>query len=121
MDRYFLEKKGFSLVEISICLTVLGLLLLIFLPTGVGIISNSKVQKNTKDINYIAHACQQYYRQHNHWPVEANDLKPFFISPSVPTNNYFLTPQNNILFISSATDSVTVVRPRGVIGYLDYQ
>lgn len=119
MDRYFLRNRGTSLLEISIGLVVLGIILSMLLSAGIGIFLNAKSEKNTKDINAIAYACRQYYMRFNHWPTQAMDLKPFFISPSVSTQNYILTQQTNILSISSPTDTVTVVRPRGVMGYLD--
>ena len=105
----------------SVGLVVLGLMLLMFLPVGIGLISNAKSAKNTKDLSVIANACRQYYMQFNHWPVQVSDLQPYFLGSGVNSQNYILNEQNNILHVFLNMDSVTVVKPRGIIARLDYR
>ena len=112
MDRNFLNNRAFSLTEIACALGVMVVVLSALLPMGGQIVTKVNATKANADLNGIASACQQYYKNTGHWPAQPGDLQPDFLSPGIDLSNYVLNPQVNILIISSAQNSVTVVKLR---------
>ena len=120
MDSHILNKNAFSLIEIALCVSVMGSILVALLPLGGQIVNRVNDVKTDNDLNVVAQACQQYYASLGHWPSQVSDLQPIFLSSGINGNSYILNPQSNILIISSGPNSITTVRPRGSIGRLDY-
>lgn len=121
MDSYILKKDGFSILELSIGLLICGILLLMVLMAGKGIIMNAKLKKNQTELNTVAQACREYYQQQGRWPAQVSDLQPFFLSAGINTQSFVFNPQDNIIQISSSSESITVVKPRGLTARLDYR
>jgi hypothetical protein len=121
MGSHFLNQRSSSLVEISISLFVASVLLIILCVVGFQVLSNSRVSKELKDLNSIGQACRQYYQQQGHWPVQVSDLQPLFISSSIDGHHFSLNSQANVIQVLSTTASITVVKPRGLTGRLDYR
>ena len=120
MDCYFLNRKGYSLIEVCISLGIMGLFLLIILPTGAQIIASTRSQQNYNNLFAIGQACQEYYLGYGQWPLQAGSLQPFYLNQSFDTSNFVFNPQLNILIVSSGTNSFTVLKPTGLAGRLDY-
>ncbi len=120
MDCRVLKKRGFSLIEISLALLLCGILLLMILIAGKGVIANSNLRKSQIELNTIAQACRVYYQNQGHWPSQVSDLQPLFLSPRIDSQNYTLDQQSSLLKISSAGDTITVLKPQGLTGRLDY-
>lgn len=119
MDRYFLRKEGFSLTEIAIGLGVVSVLLLSSYPVAMPILKSVKNARASSDLYSVAQASQEYYLRFGHWPLEVRDLQPYFLSPSVNSQNYILSSNANTLSVSSSGLCVTAVRPRGITARLD--
>ena len=119
MDRDFLRKKAFSLTEIALGLAVVVLLLVTLWPLGMQIITKARVVQTDSDLNAVGQACQQYYMRFGQWPHQSSDLQPYFLSAGIHGANYVFHPQPNILTVSLGANSITVVKPRGFIGWLN--
>ena len=123
MYRDVLNEKAFSLMEIAIGLGLVALFLSTLWPLGTQMIAKTRVVQTKNDLNAIGQACRQYYMRSGEWPHQVNDLQPYFLSVGVNGQNYILisqAPQANILTISSGPNSISVVKPRGLTGRLDY-
>ena len=82
------HKKGFTLVELMIVVTVIAIL------ATIGVISFTRVQAQSRDtrrkadVRALATALQAYYAEKSTYPALTADLEPTYI-PRVPTD-----PQN---------------------------
>ena len=121
MDSNFLNRKSFSLLEVSLGLVVIVLLLCVSCIYSKGIISNAKATQSTYNLDAIGQACRQYYMRSGQWPSLVSDLQPYFLNSNVGGSRYTLNPQLNILTVSSGTYSITITKPRGLAGWLDFK
>ncbi|MBI3601869.1 MAG: hypothetical protein HY209_03145 [Candidatus Omnitrophica bacterium] len=120
MDRDVLNEKAFSLTEIAIGLAVVVLFLSTLWPLGTQMIAKTRAAQTHNDLNAIGQACRQYYMRFGQWPQQVSNLQPYFLSGGIHGQNYVLIPQSNILIVSAGGNSVSVVKPRGLTGRLDY-
>ncbi len=120
MDRDVLNEKAFSLIEIVIGLGLVALFLLTLWPLGTQMIAKTRAVQTNRNLNAIGQACRQYYMRFGQWPHQVSDLQPYFLSAGVNGQNYFLNPQVNFLIVSLGENSMSLVKPRGLTGRLDY-
>ena len=101
-------------------LSVAAVMIFALLSIGGPTLNKMKDVKANNDLNSVAQACQQYYLSLGHWPSMVSDLQPYFLSVGFNGNSYVFNLQSNIFTIVSGQNSITVVRPRGLLGRLDY-
>ncbi len=61
--------RGFTLVEMLVTLSVIGVLLGLLLPTLSGIVRASRGTRCTSNLRQMAYAAQQYANLYDRWPV----------------------------------------------------
>jgi len=83
-------KKGFTLVEILIVITIIGILLSIVIPQYKNSIIRAKEAVLKENLHQIRDAISKYYKDKNKYPVSLDDLvtsKYFRIIPVDPFSN----------------------------------
>jgi len=103
MVRYFLKKRGVTLIEIALSVTVFIILVSAVLILASGQRQRAKVERVLTDLKSLVDASGQYHNRYGNWPGAISDLKPEFISAAVSKN-----PFGNNYSISSTSSQVTV-------------
>jgi general secretion pathway protein G len=67
-------KKGFTLIEIMLVLTIVGILSGIAVPTYSGYREKVDSAKATADLTAIGLALEKYYSEHNKYPDSLNEI-----------------------------------------------
>ncbi|MBF0490611.1 MAG: hypothetical protein HQL15_08375 [Candidatus Omnitrophica bacterium] len=104
------------MVEIVLGLLITAVLIAAILPLGGPIIQKVQAVKIQQDLTTVAQACKQYYASLGYWPTQISDLQPYFLSQGFDGRCYVLNSQPNILTIILGSYSITVVKPRGLMG-----
>lgn len=80
-----MKRKGFTLVELMIVITVIAIL------ATIAVVSFTRVQKQARDtkrrgdVRALATALQAYFSEKNTYPATTAELTPLYI-PSIPAN-----------------------------------
>ena len=67
-------KAGFTLVELLVVITIIGLLVAIAIPTLGSIMGKARDTANKFEVTEIADAVEKYYQKHNDYPPDGSDL-----------------------------------------------
>lgn len=95
-------KKGFTLVEVLIVISIMSLLLTLVLPRYFSSIELSKKEVQTQNIRTIQSSIDQYYHDKGEYPnnlealVDAGYLKTIPIDPSTKTNTSWVPQYQTI-------------------------
>jgi prepilin-type N-terminal cleavage/methylation domain-containing protein len=85
--------RGFSLVELMIVLTIVGILLRIALPTYNNMVRNARAAAIAGDFNTVRAAAFAYHAVTNAWPAEsATGAVPAVLVPYLPKGYSFVKP-----------------------------
>ena len=99
------NKKGFSLIELCIVLTVLSILIGSITPVFIKRIEIKAGEKTALEMSTIQQAASAYYVANKAWPASIAALQNSgYLNPSWVTNN----PWQNAYTISSVSNSFTV-------------
>ena len=63
-----MNRKGFSLIELSIVMGVIAILTMAIVPRMIGAIEIKAGEKTIAEVNLIQTAVQRFYKKHNQWP-----------------------------------------------------
>lgn len=113
MDSNLLSRRGFSFIEISFVFTLIAALIVASVYSANRIKQAAFAQRTIAEMDTIASASIQYYKENGAWPQTLEDLRPVYLSPQAASlnpfgNAYVITPQ-----ISGA--SVSTVVPKGLV------
>lgn len=109
--------KGFSLMEVTVGLAVIGVILLIAVPSFSIRVKNAKYQATVKEMSTIALAAIDYYLSTapiNTWPTSVDQIQQPYIAQPVTSN-----PFGNGYQLSTVGELVTVssLVPQGLAQY----
>lgn len=102
--RRMLNKKGFSLTELMVVVVIMGIVLMIAVPSYRSYVKKSENEACAKNIEIIKLAVVDYYTAMQTAPDSLDDLKPFLedgVLPVCPkstksvTYNYGVATQKN--------------------------
>jgi len=113
MDSDFLERRGFSLVELSLVLMVASLLIAVSFYSAVKIRQAALAQRTINELNTLATVSTQYYLENGAWPNSLSDLRPKYLG----FNSSDVNPFGNAYTIIADTSKVSVsaLLPKGLI------
>jgi prepilin-type N-terminal cleavage/methylation domain-containing protein len=87
------SSKGFTLVELAIVATIIGILLRIGLPAYANFVRNARAAQAIGDFNAIRAAAFAYHASTNGWPPEyATGVIPTELVTYLPRNFSFVKP-----------------------------
>lgn len=84
-------KKAFSLVEMVIAISIIGILTIFTLMYYMGTIEDTKVAKTKIMLEQIKDACRRFYAENGFYPTEIRHLYPKYLTriPMTPWNTPF--------------------------------
>ena len=85
--RGFINKSGFSLVELSIGVLLLGILASAVVPNFILGIRQKAAQKTALEISQIQEAARKYYIDKNSWPANFTTLAAGYLDPTWSATN----------------------------------
>lgn len=97
------NKKGYSLVELSLVVGIISILMLFALTYGPRFLTDYKVSAEIKRLNGFGRACYAYYGQYGVYPNTSADVKSAGYFPI--THNIFKKPYQ---IINSYEHSIVV-------------
>lgn len=118
MDNNFTMKKGFTLLELTLVLMIVGILLVTIISNGTNFINRAKCQATVREMGSIAQAAVDYYNSSSSdpdmltWPASISNLAPTYIPHAVS-----LSPLGSKYLLSFGNNSVTVSTtiPEGIL------
>jgi len=102
MVSCILNKRGFTILEVTVVVIIIGAILSMLIPNCISRINEAKYEKTVSELTTIAQACVDYYNFTGSWPDPANwssELYPKFIpdggnSANAVTSSPFGTAYN---------------------------
>ncbi len=82
-ESFIMLKKGFTLVEILIVMSVVAILVAIIIPSYRAMQNEAWIAKAEKELNTLQVAIEFYYRHHDSYPANIADL--LTTSPAIIT------------------------------------
>ena len=104
--RGFINKKGFSLIELSIGVLLLSILISAVVPNFVMGIRQDAAKKTAVEIAQIQEAARKYYVDKGKWPTDFPTLAAGYLDPTWSATN--LNPFGNPYSISISSPNLTV-------------
>lgn len=120
MDHNFAVKRGFTLLELTISMTIVGILLTTMISQGINFIDRAKFQATVREMCSIAQAAIDYYNAHaSSWPsglaALSNNSNPDDNNmPQLITSNPFKTGDYQLSFGNHAVTVSTMI-PKGIL------
>ena len=113
MDSDVLARRGFSLLELVLVVAAALILMATSFYYAGKIRQVAKGQRVSSELDTIASAAIEYYRQNGAWPVNLSDLRHSYLSAQSGDlnpfgNAYIITPEVSRV-------SVSTVLPKGLI------
>ena len=113
MDRNVLEKRGFSLIELSLVFVIGAILLGTVFYSARSIRQAALARKTIQELDVLVSASSQYYLGNGAYPTCVLDLRPVYLSPQATGvnpfgNAYCVTP--GVLSVS-----VSTLLPKGLL------
>lgn len=93
-----MNKKGFTLLELTIVMAIATILLGAATPVAVKRVQIAYAQKAAQEMNILEDAAKNYYATNDTWPNTVQDLKddgylsPFWVAKNAWGNDYVTTP-----------------------------
>ena len=93
-----MDKKGFTLIELTIVMAIVTVLLGTAAPVAVKRVQIAYAQKAAQEMNILEDAAKNYYATNDTWPNTAQDLKDdgylssTWVAKNAWGNDYVLTP-----------------------------
>lgn len=112
MDRNFLSRRAFSLIEMILAFTVSAVLCVAALYSAVKVRQIAAVQRVSFELDAVADAGIRYYSQTGAWPEQFSDLCPGYLTQWVTGLNPFGNPYVLTHGVSMITISTTL--PKGL-------
>lgn len=88
MDSNILKNKGFSLIEVTLTLSVISIMMLSVSLAYSGAVKKARVKSCVTELNNIAINSQLYYKDNNSWPSSTADLYPDYTNKVYDKNFY---------------------------------
>lgn len=99
------SRKGFTLIELMVVVSIIAILITIALPRFVNARRSANTSKIAADLRTIEGAINLYYLNHNKYPAEApilsksalftDDVKYFASLPKPPTGEFYFSTKIN--------------------------
>jgi prepilin-type N-terminal cleavage/methylation domain-containing protein len=118
MDNNLAVKSGFTLLELTIVLVIIGILLVAIISNGTNFINRAKFQATVREMGSIAQAAIDYYSSSSSdpnmltWPASLSSLAPIYMPQPLT-----LSPLGARYLLSFGNNSVTVTTtiPNGIL------
>lgn len=84
-----IKNKGFTLIEIMVVITIIGILAAVIVPKVIGRSDQARVVKAKQDINSLEQALELYKLDNGFYPTQSQGLKALVAQPSsdpIPQN-----------------------------------
>ena len=119
MDSDVLNRKAFSLLELSLVLAITAVLLSIALYSAKAVKQTALAERTVEELNSITLASTRYHSQNGIWPVSLSDLRT---GGYISLNSGDLNPFGNAYVITGGGEAVSVscVLPKGLISVKDF-
>ena len=114
MDSDVLNRRGFSLLELSIVLAITAVLIAITLYSAKLAREAGLAERTVEEISSIAIASARYYSRYGTWPVSLSDLRGGgYLTPGSSD----LNPFGNVYTITGGNEAVLVstLLPKGLV------
>jgi Tfp pilus assembly protein PilE len=104
MDSRILKKKGISIMEVIVILSIIGVIFSVVVPNYISRIKNANFEKTVNELTAIAQASIDYFMLEESWPTGISQLAPGFMPYAVTSSpfgtNYQITCINNMVTVS---------------------
>lgn len=104
MDSNVLNRKGFSLIELSLVFAIVAVLLGLVFYAAPGIRQLAMAKRTVEEMDLLASASCRYYLGNGAYPQDVSDLRPAYLTPQTSGVN----PFGNVYVIRPGISSVTV-------------
>jgi len=109
------KPKGYTLVEVMVVVTIIGLLAAAGLPSYRHLTMRSKVTAIENDLRQFTTAAQTYTLQNGHWPADsAPQVPPTELANALPNNFTLKTPFGGVYKWCSGGDVDGVPAKAGI-------
>jgi len=117
MDNNVALKKGFTVLEVTLVIVILGGLLTMVIGNCMNFINRAKFQATVREMGTIAEAAIDYYNSSSNdphtlaWPISISSLAPTYMPKAVTSSplggSYQMAFANNMVTVST-------VIPKGI-------
>ncbi|MDD5617941.1 MAG: type II secretion system protein [Candidatus Omnitrophica bacterium] len=113
MDGDVLNRRSFSLVELSLVLMSLSVILAVSFYSTAKVRQVIKAQRTLDELNAVAIVSTRYYLENSGWPTSLSSLRPKYLGP----NSTDFNPFGNPYWITGGISSVSVstILPKGLV------
>ena len=111
MESCILNKKGVSILEVTVVVGIVGAVLSMVISSYINRINNANYQKTVNELTVIAQASVDYFNSVGSWPTQVSQLAPQFI-PNTVTSSPFGT--NYQISSVNSVGTVSVLIPSGI-------
>ena len=88
MDSCILNKKGVSILEVSVVVVIVCMLISSVIANGKPRVDKANIEKTVNEMMSIAQASLDYYNSQSYWPVVPSDLAPTYMNGAVTSSPY---------------------------------
>ncbi len=116
-NTFIINKKGFSLLEVSLAIVVIAVLISAMTPVAIKQIEFKAGEKTAHEISIIQEAARKYYVDNNAWPNTIFDLQTGgYLNASWVTTNPWGFPYN----VTNNTNTFSVINqvPTQMVGFM---
>ncbi len=120
MDNSFAIRKGFTLLELTAVMMIVGILLTTVISNGINYINRAKFQATVREMGSIAQSAIDYYNSHaSTWPSDlaalSNNINPDDNNmPQVVNSNPFNISGYQLSFANNSVTVSTMI-PKGIL------
>lgn len=107
-----MNKKGFSILEVTVVVAIIGSLMTMLVPVGIQAIQQGQCQKTISEMQNIAQASVYYYNSNGSCPGSIAAMAGTYLTAAVTSSPFKSTYQLNC---NSSLMSVSSVMPTGLV------